>query len=361
MRIDPEAGYNVVSAISEASPGSASQGHGDISRVGEGALPAAARHGSRLASRDWRPRSRQTRTTPTTRRTRSRSTCEPTSTTRTSPRRRAGQDGVDYFLFDVKEGYCDYYASAMVVMLRSVGVPARFVVGYTPGQLKPTNEQNDEGDQYRILERNAHAWPEVYFPSYGWVQFEPTASEPLLARPADPADNLDAGLVPDVGTLNPEMEPPLPEPQPLDVATPVAAPSAFETWLRGNWGWLAAMAALTAAAVGAWRYLRWRQIDLFRDSGGAFAALRAARPVGNEAAYPLAVEPDAAGKGRGVQRKPARSRACRRYDRESVHRSAVRAPAAAGREHHRPRPRVATTATAVVEALAGRPGPQAGR
>ena len=62
------------------------------------------------------------------------------------------------------------------------------------------------------------------------------------------------------------MEPPLPEPQPLDVATPVAAPSAFETWLRGNWGWLAAIAALTAAAVGAWRYLRWRQIDLFRDT-----------------------------------------------------------------------------------------------
>ena len=226
----------------------------------------------------------------------------------------------------------------MVVMLRSVGVPARFVVGYTPGQLKPHERAERRGDQYRILERNAHAWPEVYFPSYGWVQFEPTASEPLLARPADPADNLDAGLVPDVGPLNPEMEPALPEPQPLDVATPVAAPSAFETWLRGNWGWLAAIAALTAAAVGAWRYLRWRQIDLFRDTRGAFAAVRAARPVGNAAADSVAVEPDAAGTGRGVQRPPARGRACRRYDCESVHRSAVRAPAAAGREHHRPRP-----------------------
>lgn len=179
----------------------------------------------------------------------------------------AGQDGVDYFLFDIKEGYCDYYASAMAVMLRSVGVPARFVVGYTPGQQKATNEETDEVPQYRVLERNAHAWPEVYFPSYGWVQFEPTASEPLLARPADPVDPLDAGQIPDQGPVSPGEELPLPEePQSVGAATPVSRPSAFESWLAGNWGWVAAITALVAAAVGGWRYLRWRQIDLFRDS-----------------------------------------------------------------------------------------------
>ena len=48
-----------------------------------------------------------------------------------------GADAVDYFLYDVKQGYCDYYASAMVVMLRSVGIPARFAVGYTPGKAVP--------------------------------------------------------------------------------------------------------------------------------------------------------------------------------------------------------------------------------
>jgi transglutaminase-like putative cysteine protease len=86
-----------------------------------------------------------------------------------------GQDGVDYFLFDAKEGYCDYYSSAMVVMLRSVGVPARYVRGYSQGF-------KDEGS-FRILEKDGHAWVEVFFPDYGWVEFEPTAGEPVLLRP----------------------------------------------------------------------------------------------------------------------------------------------------------------------------------
>ena len=109
-----------------------------------------------------------------------------------------GADAVDYFLNDIKEGYCDYYASAMVVMLRSVGIPARFAVGYTPGKEAPRQAQDEsELIQYRVQENNAHAWPEVFFPSYGWVQFEPTASEPLLVRPVDaPAAPLDAGLQP---------------------------------------------------------------------------------------------------------------------------------------------------------------------
>jgi len=95
----------------------------------------------------------------------------------------AGVDGVEYFLFDVKEGYCDYYASAMTTMLRAVGVPARLVVGYTPGEEVGSSEgSRGQAVQYRVLERNAHAWPEAYFPTYGWIQFEPTASEPLLTR-----------------------------------------------------------------------------------------------------------------------------------------------------------------------------------
>lgn len=88
-----------------------------------------------------------------------------------------GQDGVDYFLFDVKEGYCDYYASAMVVMLRSVGIPARYVRGY----IQPTKEEG----VYRVLESDGHAWPEVYFPAYGWIEFEPTGGRPALNRPRD--------------------------------------------------------------------------------------------------------------------------------------------------------------------------------
>ena len=88
------------------------------------------------------------------------------------------RDVADYFLFDLKKGYCDYYATAMVVLLRASGVPARFVSGYAPGAYDAPNAQ------YIIRELNAHSWVEVYFPQIGWVEFEPTASEPEIARAA---------------------------------------------------------------------------------------------------------------------------------------------------------------------------------
>jgi transglutaminase-like putative cysteine protease len=87
-----------------------------------------------------------------------------------------GRDLVDYFLFDAPGGYCDYYASAMVVMLRAVGVPARLASGYLTGVY------DSKQGAYRVIGANAHSWPEVYFESIGWVEFEPTASQPVLAR-----------------------------------------------------------------------------------------------------------------------------------------------------------------------------------
>src|SRR3972149_7569533 len=87
-----------------------------------------------------------------------------------------GQDVADYFLFDLKKGYCDYYATAMVVLARSSGVPARFVLGYSPGSYDAPNAQ------YVVRELNAHSWVEVYFPGMGWVEFEPTASQPEIDR-----------------------------------------------------------------------------------------------------------------------------------------------------------------------------------
>jgi transglutaminase-like putative cysteine protease len=90
------------------------------------------------------------------------------------------QDGVDYFLFDVREGYCDYYAAAMAVMARAVGIPARVAAGYSQGQF------NSETGAYRVRENNAHAWVEIYFPRYGWIEFEPTASELAIERPKPP-------------------------------------------------------------------------------------------------------------------------------------------------------------------------------
>jgi transglutaminase-like putative cysteine protease len=80
-------------------------------------------------------------------------------------------DPVDFFLFELQEGYCDYYASAMVVMARALGLPARLAVGYLA---QPPDEQGVQ----TIYELNAHSWPEIYFAGYGWVEFEPTAAFP---------------------------------------------------------------------------------------------------------------------------------------------------------------------------------------
>ena len=82
----------------------------------------------------------------------------------------AGRDAVDYFLFDAPGGFCSYYASAMAVMLRVVGVPARVVTGFAMGEF-----DFDRG-AYRVPASAAHAWVEVYFPGYGWAEFEPTTA-----------------------------------------------------------------------------------------------------------------------------------------------------------------------------------------
>ena len=81
-----------------------------------------------------------------------------------------GIDGVDCFLFSNKKGACVNFASAMVVMLRSAGVPARLCTGYLKGEL------DEDSGGLVIRSRNSHAWAEVYFPGYGWMEFEATPS-----------------------------------------------------------------------------------------------------------------------------------------------------------------------------------------
>jgi transglutaminase-like putative cysteine protease len=100
----------------------------------------------------------------------------------------SSKDFVDRFLFEIKEGYCDYYSSAMVVMTRSIGLPARWVKGYSSGQspIPPDLESlgimssqlnvNSNGSGvYTIRNSDAHSWVEVYFDGWGWIPFEPTA------------------------------------------------------------------------------------------------------------------------------------------------------------------------------------------
>ncbi|MCI2172413.1 transglutaminase domain-containing protein [Schleiferilactobacillus perolens] len=89
-----------------------------------------------------------------------------------TPRTPSGRDYVDYFLFDSKTGYCDNYSTAMIVMLRSLGIPARWAKGFNGGN--PVGIASGGRSQYQILNSAAHSWPEVYFTDIGWVPFEPT-------------------------------------------------------------------------------------------------------------------------------------------------------------------------------------------
>lgn len=133
----------------------------------------------------------------------------------------ADRELVDYFLFDLQKGYCDYYATAMVILARLAGLPARLAIGYAGGRYDPDRRG------YLITEAEAHAWPEIYFPEIGWVPFEPTAARPVIEW---------TGQAP-------------PETPPLDWPAEAGRSMPF------LWSWL----LLPAALLGGWlAFDRWR-------------------------------------------------------------------------------------------------------
>ncbi|HXM64050.1 MAG TPA: DUF3488 and transglutaminase-like domain-containing protein [Terriglobales bacterium] len=87
---------------------------------------------------------------------------------RTVPR-----DPVANFLFERKQGHCEYFASSMAIMLRTLGIPSRVVNGFRTGEF------NDLTSQYLVRGSNAHSWVEAYFPGYGWISFDPTPAAPM--------------------------------------------------------------------------------------------------------------------------------------------------------------------------------------
>jgi hypothetical protein len=97
------------------------------------------------------------------------------------------RDPVDYFLNDLQRGYFDYHASAMVVMLRELGIPARLAVGFAVS----TDDVDAETGAYVVRDKDSFAWPEVYFPGHGWVPFNPTPSRDAVIAPVKSTNPLE--------------------------------------------------------------------------------------------------------------------------------------------------------------------------
>lgn len=113
-------------------------------------------------------------------------------------------DTVEWVLFEAREGYCTYYATSMIVMLRHLGIPARLAAGFSQG------EYNSGLRQFVAREREAHTWVEVYFPGYGWIEYEPTSAQAPIHRDGD--------------ELAQEQEEPL-SPNPTSTPTPTPSPT----------------------------------------------------------------------------------------------------------------------------------------
>lgn len=161
-------------------------------------------------------------------------------------------DFVDQFLFELKEGYCDYFSSAMAVMARSLGLPARWVKGfapgvlpaeqYGPGEMLDGEDYNPSGaGMYTVRNSDAHSWVEIYFQGYGWISFEATAGFSFPYMVAEGED-----------TPVPTVEPTEEETTPNTLPTSETSSNAW---------WIAALSVVVAGAA-VWFILRRREIPV---------------------------------------------------------------------------------------------------
>ncbi|MBU6335365.1 MAG: transglutaminase-like domain-containing protein [Chloroflexi bacterium] len=187
----------------------------------------------------------------------------------------ADVDWVDHVLFSADAGYCDDFAAAMVVLLRTQGIPARFVQGYAPG------EPADDGRTALVRADRAHSWPEVYFPGFGWQRFEPTAAgylPPAAAPPTTPTPTAPPAATPTPAAAPPTTPTPATPPAagptpdaPAPAAAPTApgAPSAWHLLASALWLGVALTLALAALALGRWHDRRQHSLAIreYRSMG----------------------------------------------------------------------------------------------
>jgi hypothetical protein len=177
-----------------------------------------------------------------------------------------GQEFVDYFIFEQKQGYCVYYATAMTVMLRSIGIPARYVTGFV------MPDEPVESDRYEVTNSQAHSWVEVYFADFGWLPFEPTpAYAASQFGETITGDAVAAGNYNDyyqqymdymdqlnqtTGSYDPSAQ--------IDVVAPEEQPET-NWWLTALWSAAVLIAALLMRITYVW-IIKWRQRNIWRRS-----------------------------------------------------------------------------------------------
>jgi hypothetical protein len=169
-------------------------------------------------------------------------------------------DPITWFLLDTKTGYCNYYASAEVLMLRSLGIPARLAVGYAEGKY------NIAEGYYEVHGEDSHAWPEVYFSGWGWVPFEPTVSQPEIVLPSGEETALENGsrvnepVTPDSGRFRDPMESVGSEEETGDVYIPPNDQMAWWVWVAivlGSLGILELLWLLVIPRLHLDRFIGW--------------------------------------------------------------------------------------------------------
>jgi transglutaminase-like putative cysteine protease len=164
-------------------------------------------------------------------------------------------DYVDQFLFETKRGYCDNFSTSMAVMLRTIGIPTRWVKGFTGGEFMKYNLKDGTKRVYKVTNNNAHSWVEVFLPNQGWIPFEPTKGFTNEIR-------IDYGS--NTSTSNTQRAEPAPVQKPKvppkeDSKQTSAGEKGFDfklVWLKwkfffkANWKWFALSLTGLAALIG---------------------------------------------------------------------------------------------------------------
>jgi hypothetical protein len=190
------------------------------------------------------------------------------------PRDPDGVDPVDHFLFETRRGYCEQIASSMALMLRTVGIPTRLVTGYGPG------ERNALTGYFEVKGSDAHAWLEVWYPSIGWVQYDPTFGVPQ----ANPGLGSRFMAGPAFAALGRIVSRIVPEPVKHALAAATRGVAAIVRTAADHWPLIAFATGLVAATVWAWRRRRRSKMTAPLTPGeAAFAELiEALSPAGHE-------------------------------------------------------------------------------